>query len=374
MKPGRRKFAALTVLSLLLNGCGSNEPIKLGFIASQTGLYAELGSAGMRGAILATEWRNAAGGVRGRPVTLLIRDDEFDTARAKSQMQSLLDAGVVAVVGPMTSSIAAEIIPLANASETVLMGATVAASAFSGHDDYFFRIIMATTLQAPITARAHARLLAPRLVSVIYDLANIGYTGDWTKAYAAEMSHQGAKQVAQIGFDSRSPQDLSAAVRKALEGGPDLVTLVCSPSTNTQLLRELHHIAPPHVRYAAAGWGHTPQLLADAGSAAEGLLVEAFYDPDSSSPRLRKFSEAYFKRFNRVPDYAAASAFDATTVVLEALEQDPTRKGLRAVLLRQRKFEGLEGDIVFDKFGDTTRPIRLAEVHQGRPVLLPERP
>lgn len=373
MKPGRRKFAALTLLSLLLQGCGPNEPIKLGFIASQTGLYAELGSAGMRGAILAVEWRNAAGGVQGRPVTLLIRDDEFDTARAKSQMQSLLDAGVVAVVGPMTSSIAAEIIPLANAAETVLMGATVAASAFSGHDDYFFRIIMATTLQAPITARAHARLLAPKQISVIYDLANIGYTGDWTKAYAAEISHQGAKQVTQIGVDSRSPRDLSDAVRKALEGGPDLVTLVCSPSTNTQLLRELHRIAP-NTRYAAAGWGHTPQLLADAGSAAEGLLVEAFYDPDSRSPRLRKFNDAYFKRFNRVPDYAAVSAFDATSVVLDALEQDSTRKGLREVLLRRRRFEGLEGEIVFDKFGDTTRPIRLAEVRRGRPVLLPEGP
>lgn len=70
--------------------CTDPTPLKIGFIAGLTGRFADLGTSGRNGAMLAVELQNAQGGIRGRPVTLLIRDDEHDPLHARQVFGSLM--------------------------------------------------------------------------------------------------------------------------------------------------------------------------------------------------------------------------------------------------------------------------------------------
>ena len=63
-------------LLLIFTACSKEDPIKLGFVGGLSGRVADLGISGRNGAILAVEHWNNNGGVRGRPVNLVVMDDE----------------------------------------------------------------------------------------------------------------------------------------------------------------------------------------------------------------------------------------------------------------------------------------------------------
>ncbi|MFP3912631.1 MAG: ABC transporter substrate-binding protein [Desulfobacteraceae bacterium] len=75
-------------------GCDrEKEPIRLGFSGCLTGRLSDLGTSGRNGVILAVEQVNAAGGINGRPVELIVRDDRQDTAEALRVDRELMAGG-----------------------------------------------------------------------------------------------------------------------------------------------------------------------------------------------------------------------------------------------------------------------------------------
>jgi len=96
---------------LLVAGCSAKEPVKIGFIGGMSGRVADLGVAGRNGAVLAIEQKNAAGGINGRKLELLVRDDEQKPEVAGKVVAELLAQKVELIIGPMTSSMAFAILP-----------------------------------------------------------------------------------------------------------------------------------------------------------------------------------------------------------------------------------------------------------------------
>jgi branched-chain amino acid transport system substrate-binding protein len=85
MKRGRDFFfaafsvALLVFLTILFSSCQREKPqIKIGFAGGLTGRYSDLGTAGRNGANLAVEEINQTGGIRGRQVLLISKDDKQD--------------------------------------------------------------------------------------------------------------------------------------------------------------------------------------------------------------------------------------------------------------------------------------------------------
>jgi branched-chain amino acid transport system substrate-binding protein len=195
---------ALLLLSGLLASCGNEGPVKLGFIGGLSGRFADLGTAGRNGAIIAVDWRNARGGVGGRPVVLLIRDDEHLPGTARDVFGSLVDENVSAVVGPMTSAMASEILPLADRAKMVLVGGTIVSDRFNGKDDYLIRVIAGSRHYATMLARLIQQPGAPGDTEVFYDLANRDYAEEWARSFALEASRLGNPSVHLHAFDGRS--------------------------------------------------------------------------------------------------------------------------------------------------------------------------
>ncbi|MGM0427217.1 MAG: ABC transporter substrate-binding protein, partial [Thermodesulfobacteriota bacterium] len=103
-------FSILYLCVIIMISAGSlgcdreKEPIKLGFSGCLTGRLSDLGTSGRNGAILAVEQVNEAGGINGRPVELIVRDDRQNKAEALRVDQELMAEGVVAIIGHMTST------------------------------------------------------------------------------------------------------------------------------------------------------------------------------------------------------------------------------------------------------------------------------
>lgn len=99
-------------LGILLVGCGAKRSFRIGFIATLSGRVAYMGIAGRDAVQLAVDQCNDTGGIHGRRVELIIKDDQQRDDVAVKVVQALTNADVDAIIGPMTSNTAMAITPI----------------------------------------------------------------------------------------------------------------------------------------------------------------------------------------------------------------------------------------------------------------------
>lgn len=352
-------------LGLVLNGCGEPESIRLGFIGGLTGANAELGTTGRNGVQLALEQANAAGGIRGRPLQLIIKDDQLDPEHAKQVTGELLDAGVAAILGPMTSAVAMAVAPLANQAQVLMMAGTVSTDALSGQDDYFFRTIGTHVEHARQLAQYLAQRRGAKSASLVLDLRNQAYSESWSRHFSAFFQEHGGSIQEVIGFTSTEQTDYAALASQALLGQPQVVVLITSPQDAALLSNQLRQLQPTTL-LATAEWAGTGRLVELGGKAVEELIVPNFMDMHSRLPAFLAFRRAYLKRFGLEPGFPALTTYNATQVVLQALAGQVRDEPLKQVLLRQREYPGLQGPIRFDDYGDAQNPSYLTVIRNGQ--------
>lgn len=127
----------LLLFAVLLN---QRKPIKIGLIASLTGIYPDLGREIRDGALLAVEIINEKGGVKGRPIELIVKDNKFNIDTATKNIEELLKEGVVAIIGPAPSSSAVNLLPIVNQKKITLIAPTPTSTILAGRDDYLIRM------------------------------------------------------------------------------------------------------------------------------------------------------------------------------------------------------------------------------------------
>ncbi len=355
---------------LLLIGCAPQEPVRIGFVAGVSGRFADLGGTGRNGALLAVEQRNQAGGINGRKVELLVRDDEQDPDKARAAIKDLAAQQVVAIVGPMTSAMGAAIIPTLQETGLTAVAGTVTTTSLTGKDDNFFRVIGSTHIYARNNAIESARRFGAGRAAIIIDLANRDYTESWMRDFKAAYEEKGGKVQDVVTFDSRQPRNYKLIAEQTLAGKPQLVGLACSATDGALLAQKLRQAAPK-MALTGGGWVGSERLLELGGEAVEGLLVEQYFNRNDQSERYLAFARAFQARFGGEPGYAGVAGYDAANVVMTALAGDARRENLKATLLKMRIFRGLQDEIRFDEFGDADRRLYLTEIRSGRFQPLP---
>ena len=184
---------ALIALTLLSGACSDPEPIRLGFIGGLSGANADLGLAARNGAQLAVEQHNAAAINYGRSVQLIIRDDELNPEQGKKALAELLEQRVDAVIGPMTSTVAMALAPMATEAGVLLMGGPVSTDLLNGRDDQFFRTIGSNDEHARVMATFLNQRHDIKRVSLIVDHRNKAYTDTWAGHFSTRLNALGGR-------------------------------------------------------------------------------------------------------------------------------------------------------------------------------------
>jgi branched-chain amino acid transport system substrate-binding protein len=371
MVPIRTRLGSLlsaVLLACLLAACGEKEPVKVGFIGGVSGRFADLGTTGRNGVMLAVEWRNERGGLAGRRIALSIKDDEQDPVKARQALQELVSDQVVAVLGPMTSSIAAAIVADADLAGMLIVGGTATTSGLTGKDDNFIRTISTTTEYGSYAARTYRQQHGYKRAALIFDLANRDYTENWANEFSRTFEKEGGKVAKSLGFDSRVERDYAALADQLIRSKPDLVVIAANSVDGALLAQKLRQ-RDSKVRLAGSAWTGTQRLIELGGAAVEGMLIEQYYNQDDRSESYLRFREAYLKRFGFEPGFAGVVAFDAANLLFDALAENPDRKGLKERILKRTPFKGVQGDIRIDAFGDADRPITMTEVRGGKIIV-----
>lgn len=142
--------AAAPVSGAWLTSGVEGDPVKIGVIASLSGPAADIGKDQVTGLELAADELNAGGGILGRPVELVVKDDGGDPTTASQAMRQLVDEEEVAIVfGPTLSSPTLAAAPTAMDAGVLEFSTSVAPELGDASEyPYFFRVSPVATLQA----------------------------------------------------------------------------------------------------------------------------------------------------------------------------------------------------------------------------------
>lgn len=364
----RRPSQALLLaasLALALSAC-TKPPIKVGLPLVLTGLTSRIGIAGRNGALLAAERINAAGGIQGRRLELLVRDDFDDPDRALEADRALADEGVVALVGHMASRTGLKAAEFAAERRLPLISPTISSTDYSGKDDYFFRIIGSNALMGK-TLAAYARKAGLKKAAAAYESTNNSYTLPFFEGFKAEFERQGGAVLAPRTFATSPSLDYGAMVDGLLGEEPDAVFVVASPFDTAEVCQALQKRGSP-LPVLAAMWAMTDDLFRFGGKSVERLLGVMYLDPEDDSPGYRAFREEYSRRYGEEPSFASAYGYDAVMVLAKALSAARRADGpsIKEAILGIGRFEGLQGGIVIDRYGDCEKEPFVFAVRDGR--------
>lgn len=369
-RPAMHRLSVVTICislcSAFLVACSDREPVRIGMVAGISGRVADLGVAGRNGVTLAVEEQNARGGILGRRIELVVIDDEQKPAKALQALDELLAKKVELIVGPMTSSMAAVMLPRINKASAILLSPTVTSSTLTGIDDNFFRVCGDTGDYGQKVAEFLFRNQNRRTASVIFDSSNREYAEAWLADFRRRFEELGGKIHMIEHFTTSAETGFLEPVRRLLASKPDILMVIAN-SVDSGLICQQARKTNPVQAIALSEWSATERFIELAGNSAEGAIVSQFFNRESKSPEYLAFLGSYRKRFSsQEPGFAAVGAYDAAKIAIEAISKRNSGESIKQTLLRIGNFNGLQQKISIDAFGDVKRPTFISVVNNGK--------
>jgi branched-chain amino acid transport system substrate-binding protein len=359
------KVLLCLVLAVVNASCGPAQSILIGVAVELTGKRAELGVEVRDAVLLAVEKLNQSDGVAGKTIQLLIKDDQGNPEVARQVDQELIAAGVVAVVGHVTSEQTAAVLDQMNKAGVVLISPTSSSSEFTGKVDTFFRTVPANDMVGRMLARYMVETRQIHELVGVYDLNNRSFTETFWKYLRDEFEQLGGKIAADIPFYS-GQDELPVVAGQAASLAPQAVVIIAS-AVDTALVVQYFRQVNQSAAIFSSTWAQTSQLLEKGGRVIEGLELAAVYDPQEQSQSYLGFVSLFEQRYHRLPGLGASHAFEAVIALSHALEETGgTKAGLPEALTAIKSLPGLQDDISFDEFGDVQRDVYIVKVQDGQ--------
>lgn len=378
---------ALAVLAPLVactaTGQATCEPVAIAFVGPLSGSGSALGRPLRDGTALAVADHDAS--VRQRapegasppgaacPVGLVELDTQGDPDQAvpiATQIANLPD--VVAVVGPSLSGEAGAALPTFEQAglAVVTPSATNAELGTRGWRS-FHRMVTTDATQGPAAARYLTSLGLRRLALVddgsLYGDGLTDLVASSVPGLAASIAGPAPTVVTRQVIDPAS-RDHTAVVREITASGADAVFFGGTDEPASRLVRQLRE-AGNTATFATSDAAFNETFLTLAGPAAEGALLTCPCAPAAvgGRPELRLFASRYLDTYGVAPGPFAAEAYDATMLLLDAIEAEGASRAGVAAFLDRADQDGITRRVRFDERGEVAEgPVFIYRVEGSR--------
>lgn len=342
-------YGAAAVLTAMIQPAAAQD-VKIGFAGALTGPAAFVGVEIKRGAEIAIDEINAKGGVKGRKLVLVSRDDEHNPVKTVAQYRELVEREkVVAMIGASNSASMLAVAPIVNDTlrVPVICPATDATAITEneaqqqGKDNYLFRVGMYGTGQANFMVDTMVKKFGHTKIALLT------WTGGWGVTGRGELQRRlkenGLTPVADETFEN-SDTDMTPQIIKIKNAGAQSILNYALVRENTFVVQTKEKLKDdtPYV----SAWGIAgPAFWKAAGTAGEGVLTSTTVTIDGPQPPERAaFITEYRRRHNQDMEAAvfAVGAYDAVYLFKAAMERNGFEpKAIRSGLEEIPQFKGL---------------------------------
>ncbi|HOQ74486.1 MAG TPA: ABC transporter substrate-binding protein [Limnochordia bacterium] len=356
----------MVILALTVPAAAQGDAIKIGVISSLTGSVSTYGQSVRNAVTMAVEDINAAGGINGRQISLIILDDKGDGTEAAQAARRLIDRENVALIlGPVITPAVMAVAPICQAAGVPMLTPTGTGDQITSVGDYIFRGAYKDSFQGRVMAQFTIEYLGLKEAAIIYDVAN-DYSVGLRTAFKTTFEELGGKIVAEESY-STGDTDFSAQLTSLAMRNPEALFIPDYYSTAGPILMQARLMGMDAVMLGVDGWD-SPDLSALAGGFEEGGYIVNHYSADVDSPATQDFIARYKEAFGQAPDALAALGYDGTLIVAKALEAagstDP--EALKNALGTVGDIEGVTGTINMDPEGTPIKSAVILRITGGQ--------
>ena len=359
----------LCAFAFFLTSCSPSEPesIKVGLVSSQSGVYSEVGVSGRNGAEIAVEVINNSGGINGRPLELIIKDDKTNTEELDKVLQELKSRDVKFVIGPFVSILSGYIRDNSKKNGILHISPTISTPYMSDQDDLFIRIINETSGQGAVLAEYDLQKGENRRAAVIYDVSNYNYTYPIFRSFQKEYEAAGSEIVYSTSINPESDNDYIEIAKKIAESQADVALLLTTAIDAAVFAQHIKRFSQDIQLYGAR-WSKTEDIIRNGGRAVEGMVFSSMYEGNHNSEEYQKFSQIYMDKFGHKGSFIAAYSYEAVMLLAKALRQagKHTPESVKDAIIEMGSFTGLQEDIFINRYGDAIRKNSLIIIRNNR--------
>ncbi|MBC1260058.1 ABC transporter substrate-binding protein [Synechococcus sp. BSF8S] len=397
--PGAALAGALA-LAAALAACGPRADdlplqveggVPVGAVLSLTSNANAYGQDQQIGLELAQAWhqkRRKADSPGAPELSLRLEDGGGDEATATQAFNLLIDAGVVALVGPTLSQQAFAADPIAQRRGVPVVAPSNTATNIPQIGGFISRVSAPSTEIAPLSIAKALELNPSIRRAAVFYAQDDAYSTSESAIFQKALADKGLKPVT-VQRTQLNDQDFQNQITGALRQTPDLIVISAQAVDGGNLIRQLRELGYKGSIVVGNGM-NTPNIYPICQAYCDGILIAQAYSPELDTPMNREFVALYkLAKGGAIPPQLTAQAFSAYQVVAEALQRlnkrqplsqfslADARKALMAELLSGR-YDTPLGEIAFSPDGEVVQQrFHVAQVQMkpgslnGRFALLP---
>jgi len=331
----------------------AGKSVKLGAIYSITGKGAEWGEHSKIATEIAVQEINAAGGVGGIPLEVIVSDTGTEVAPAISlARKAILEDKVLAILGPCFSSEFEALAPLLDKLRTMIVSQCSAKPGISALSTWAFRNTLTSDKQLAPAVEIWQKRYGVKTAAILYDSADAVSAAEGSLVLPALFKKAGIEVKETLTYQTKDI-DFSAQITKIKALNPDGIALGACYQQAANIVREARKqgLKQPFLGSACTG---SPEFAKLTGKDGEGSIIGSAGWPDDPKPKTAAFLKKFMERSGgKKPNYGGMRSYDNVYIMKVVIEtsgvtnkpenleadRDRIRKGWTQI----KDFDGITG-------------------------------
>lgn len=372
-----KKFTLMLLgLSFLITACGGEKEattkktdeaatIKIGGLGPLTGPLAIYGVTATNGSKLAFEEINKNGGILGKQVEFVLFDEKGDSTEAVTAYNRLVDEGVVALVGDVTSKPSLAVAEIAAQDNMPMITPTGTQFNITEAGPNVFRVCFTDPYQGVILANLAKNNLKANTVAIMVNNSS-DYSDGVAEAFIKEAERLGLKIVAKEGY-AEGDKDFRAQLTKVAATNPDVLLVPDYYEQVALITTQAREVGVKSTFIGPDGWdGVAKALDSSAYGAVENSYFTNHYSVEDTNEKVQNFLKAYREKYKDEPSAFSALSYDAAYLMKDAIEKaGSTDKDAIVKAMKESDFAGVTGHLRFDEKNNPVKAVTVLKVVNG---------
>lgn len=347
-------------------GTTIGDTLKIGVNLELTGSVAAYGNAEKNGINLAVEQINKAGGVDGKKIEVITKDNKSENAEASTAATNLaVQSQVNAMIGPATSGAVAA--ASLNAQKTGVPLLTPSGTQDDltidkdGVKKYIFRTTFQDSFQGQVLAQYAYQNLNAKKVVLYYDNSS-----DYAKGIAEEFQRVYPGEIVTVGTFASGDKDFQSALTKFKDLDYDAIVMP-GYYTETGIITKQARDMGIEVPILGPDGFNDDSFgdLAGVANTHDVYYVSGYSTKTALSDKATQFIEAYKKKYGSEPNMFAALAYDSVYMIAEAAKGAKTSIDIADNLAKLSQFDGVTGTMTIDKDHNPIKTALMVKMENG---------
>ena len=369
-----KRLAALVIVSVALIcdlplvslAQDNNEPFKIGWISPITGPASKYGA--HQAAEIAVEDVNAAGGILGRPLKLIMEDGKCEAVAAVTAMNKLINIdGVKYVLGGHCPPESVNIAGIAERNKIIQLSSISTSPSLTNAGDYVFRTSPVNTRQCVLMAEYALKNGKQKKFGMIFE--ETPYALPIAEVFGEEIKRRGGEVISSDSFVPGNTDFRSMLIKLRGRHADGVLIAVQAQDTAYIIVRQLHELGLKIQVYGNEVAGNAITAHPEAAALFEGMI---FGEPEfnQDDPALKDFIAKFNARFGTTElpyGFWTAESYDGVRLLAKVINEcGDDVEAVKKCLYGVNNYKGISGKISINENGDGVRNYIIKRVTNGR--------